>query len=182
MSIAALPFAAAQAADQPVPVLTGPAVDWYFFGGFEAGGRAIIDRPPSGFGPAPPPVNWLTPRTSQSRAKFEEYGEVPRGLFLDWFNLQAGTTDGRYAFDIWGRSVGLNNQSYNVDAAVLGQHYLTFEWDETPHLISTSAKSIFGGAGTTVLTTPNAVQAALQAQLPNAAANTPAGVTARGNI
>jgi len=187
-TIAALPISGALAADQPAPVAVPEVVGWYFYGGLEAGGRFVIDRPPSGFGRAPPPDNWLTPRTSESRAKFEEYGEVSRGMFLDWFNLQTGSNDGRYAYDIWGRSVGLNNQSYNLDAAALGQHYLTVGWDETPHLISTSAKTIFGGVGTTRLTVSDAVQAALQAQLANAAlaappaANGILGQTARTNI
>ena len=110
------------------------------------------------------------------------------GPFLDWLNLQAGTTDGRYAFDFWARSVGRDNQSYNLDAAAIGYHYLSVGWDQTPHLISTSAKSIFGGAGTTVLTVANPVQAALQAELPNAALAAPSaasgvlGQSARANI
>jgi MtrB/PioB family decaheme-associated outer membrane protein len=188
VSIAAIPGSQALAADQPVFKAPVPeVVSWYFFGGFEAGVR-FVDEPPSGFGRAPPPVNWLTPLTTQSRAKFEEYGEIPRGLFLDWFNFQAGTTDGRYAFDVWGRNVGLNNQSYNLDAAAIGYHYLTVGWDQTPHLISTSAKSIFTGAGSTFLRVADPVQAALESNLPNAAAAAPPaasgllGQTARANI
>jgi MtrB/PioB family decaheme-associated outer membrane protein len=184
MSIAAVPFSAAVAADQ-APVLKAPPADvvsWYFYGGFEAGDRFYVEQPPSGFGRAPGPDFWLTPRTTQSIAKFEEYGKVPNGLFLDWINMQAGTTDGRYAFDFWGRNVGQNNQSYNIDVAAIGQHYLTLGWDETPHLISTSAKTIFSGVGSTFLTAPGSVRSALEAQLPNAAAATPAGSAARNNI
>ena len=67
-------------------------------------------------------------------------------------------------------------------------HYLSLGWDQIPHLISTSAKTIFGGVGTTLLTVPDPVQAALQAQLPNAALAAPpaasgvSGQTARTNI
>ena len=188
--LAAAPISAASAADQ-APVFKAPVpevVNWYFYGGFEAGSRFVFDRPPPGYGRAPPPVNWLTPLTTESRAKFEEYGQVGRGLFLDWINLQAGTTDGKYAFDFWGRNVGYNNQSYNIDAAAVGTHYLSLSWDQIPHLISTSAKNIFGGVGTTLLTVPDPIQAALQAQLPNAASAAPpaangvAGQTARTNI
>src|SRR5215813_10705199 len=189
--VAAVPFSGAFAAEQGAPAVTAPAPEWpkwYFYGGLEAGDRFFGDRPGSGFGRAPPPANWLTPVTTQSRAKFEEYGEVRPGAFLDWINLQTGTTDGRYAFDFWGRSVGLNNQSYSLDASELGRHYLSLGWDQTPHLISTSAKTIVGGVGTSSLTVPNSVQAALQAQLPNAAlaappaANGVLGQTARTNI
>src|SRR6516225_6045090 len=187
--IAAVPFSGAFAAEKPVAAAAVPEwPQWYFFGGLEAGDRFFGDRPGSGFGRTGPPDNWLTPKNSQSRAKFEEYGEVRPGAFLDWINLQAGTTDGRYAFDFWGRSVGLNNQSYSLDASELGRHYLSLGWDQTPHLISTSAKTIFGGVGTSSLTVSNSVQAALQAQSPNAAlaappaANGVLGQTARTNI
>src|SRR6266545_3544223 len=180
--VAAVPFSGAFAAEKPVAAAAVPEwPQWYFYGGLETGDRFFGDRPGSGFGKAPPPANWLTPVTAQSRAKFEEYGQVLPGAFLDRINLQAGTTDGRYAFDFWGRSVGINNQSYTLDASELGRHYLSLGWDQTPHLISTSAKSIFGGDWTS-LTVPNSVQAALQAQLPNAAATTPPGQTARTNI
>lgn len=185
MSIAALPTAGL-AADQPAPVLkAAPAeiVSWYFYGGFEAGGRWVFDRPPTGFGRAPAPENWITSRTGDSRAKFQEYGEISSAPFLDYINLNFGTTDGRWAVDFWVRNVGLDNQSYNLDIAAVGQHYLSLSWDQTPHLISTSAKSIFGGVGTTNLTVPDAVQAALQPQLRSAAnAAPPAIAGVQGNV
>lgn len=181
--IAGFPLSGAFAAEKAAPAVSAVPEwpTWYFYGGLEAGDRFFSNRPPSGFGRSGPPENWLTPLTTQSRAKFEEYGQVINGAFLDWINLQAGTTDGRYAYDFWGRSVGINNQSYTLDASELGRHYLSLGWDQTPHLISTSAKSIFGGTWTS-LTVPNSVQAALQAQLPNANANSVAGATARTNI
>jgi Putative outer membrane beta-barrel porin, MtrB/PioB len=180
----AIPFSGAFAADQAASAVTAAVPEWpkwYFYGGLEAGGRFFSNQPPSGFGRSGPPENWLTPVTTQSRAKFEEYGQIRPGAFLDWINLQAGTTDGRYAYDFWGRSVGINNQSYTFDASEVGRHYLSLGWDQTPHLLSTSAKNIFGGTWTT-LTVPNSVQAALQSQLGSAAANSPAGQTARANI
>ena len=184
MSVAMLPGFAALAADQAV-ILKAPAaeiVEWYFYGGLEAGARFYAQRPPSGFGRAPPPDNWLTAKTSDSRAKFEEYGSVRPGLFLDWINLQAGTKDGTYAFDFWGKSVGANNQSYNLDLAKIGEHYLSVGWDETPHLISTSAKTVFGGVGSAALTVDPTLRGNLQANLPNATATGAAGQTARNNI
>ena len=64
MSVAMLPGFAALAADQAV-ILKAPAaeiVEWYFYGGLEAGARFYAQRPPTGFGRAPPPDNWLTPK------------------------------------------------------------------------------------------------------------------------
>src|SRR5215831_10078005 len=129
--MAAFPISGASAADQ-APVLKAPpvdVVDWYFFGGFEAGGRFYIEKPPSGFGrnvgPTPATSDFFTPPQTHSIVRFERYGEIPQGAFLDWANLNWGTKDGRYAFDFWARSVGLNNQSYNLDASAIGQGYLT---------------------------------------------------------
>ena len=50
--LAAAPISAASAADQ-APVFKAPVpevVNWYFYGGFEAGSRFVFDRPPPGYG------------------------------------------------------------------------------------------------------------------------------------
>ncbi len=144
----------AWAADlKPILKAPPPAADqgWYFTGEIEAGGRAFIERPPSGFG-YNSSGNFLLPTQTDSRAKFEQYGKVPPGLFLDWFYLEAGSKDGRYNVDVWGKDVGVNAQSFGFDFAQNGFQYLTFGWDQTPHLYSTSAKSLFSGIGTTNLT------------------------------
>jgi MtrB/PioB family decaheme-associated outer membrane protein len=169
--VAAAPLSGAWAADQAAPFFKAPppaedVVGWYFFGGFEAGGRFFIEKPPTGFGrnvgPTPATSDFLLPHQTDSIAKLERFGEINEGPFLDWLNLNFGTKDGRYAFDIWARNVGLNNQSYNLDAAAIGQGYLTLAWDQTPNLLSTSAKSLFGGVGGTLLTVDPAVRTALQ--------------------
>jgi MtrB/PioB family decaheme-associated outer membrane protein len=208
-------MSAAFAADMPLVAKSVPeAVGWYFYGGLEAGGRFVVDEPPSGFGythasggnppncvvgttatgtiinpnPIPPGFPqtitkcFLTASQTQSRAKFEEYGRIPTAPFLDWINLQAGTLDGKYAFDIWGRSVGLNNQSYSLDASQIGQQYFSFGWDQTPHLISTSAKTVFGGVGSTFLTVDPSLQTMLQPFMLAASLNNQTGANARTDI
>jgi MtrB/PioB family decaheme-associated outer membrane protein len=155
---------------------------WDSGGSIEAGGRIFIDRPPTGFGKVPPPDNWLTPRTSESRAKFEEYGKIPPGLFLDTFNYWAMSKNGVYAIDFWAKDVGFNNQFYSFDWSKAGEHYLTLEWDQIPHLISTSAKTIFAGLGSTHLTVDDTLQTNLQANARFATSTGAAGVTARTNI
>jgi MtrB/PioB family decaheme-associated outer membrane protein len=155
---------------------------WEYRGEIEAGGRFFIDRPPSGFGRAPAPDNWLTPRTSESRAKLEEYGAIKPGLFLDYVNLGFATKDGRYDIDFWAQNAGQNNQFYSLDIAKIGEHYLTLEWDQIPHLISTSAKTVFGGVGTTNLTVNDALQTNLEANQASATAPGAAGIAARTAI
>jgi MtrB/PioB family decaheme-associated outer membrane protein len=158
-----------------------PIEGWYYNGELEAGARVFIQRPPSGFGKNSS-GNFLLPTQTDSRAKFEEYGKIPPGLFLNWINLDAGSKDGRYSFNIWGKDVGVNSQSYGLDVAQNGFQYFNVGWDQTPHLYSTSAKSLFSGVGSTNLTVSDPVQNALQAQYNNAALNTAAGLAARNAI
>jgi len=184
MSIIVGSASATWAADTALPVKAPPAAEtgWYYYGELDAGILGYIQKPPSGFGYGGPYGSFLLPTQTNSIAKFEEYGKIPSGLFLDWFYLGAGTKDGKYNVDVWGRNVGVNNQSYGLDFAQNGFQYLTLGWDQTPHLYSTSAKSLFGGVGSTTLTVPDAVQNALSAQYTNATANTAAGLTARQTI
>jgi MtrB/PioB family decaheme-associated outer membrane protein len=103
-------------------------------------------------------------------------------VFLETVDLQAGTRDGRWQIDFWARNVGLDSQSYYLDVAKIGEHYLSIGWDQSPYLISTSAKTIFSGNGTTRLSVANPLQATLQANSLNATAGGAAGITARTNI
>ncbi|HEX9072983.1 MAG TPA: MtrB/PioB family decaheme-associated outer membrane protein [Pseudolabrys sp.] len=181
MAIVAGSSSGVWAADVNVSPISPPPEGWYFNGELEAGVRAFIQRPPSGFG-RNSSGNFLLPTQTDSRAKFQEYGEIRPGLFLDWIYLNVGSNDGRYRFNFLGTDVGYNAQRYEFDFSEAGKQYLTLGWDQTPHLYSTSAKSLFSGVGTTNLTVADPVQAALQAQLNNASLNTAAGLTARKNI
>lgn len=178
----AIPTSAVQAEPikNTVPVMAMES-GWYYYGEVEAGGRFFIERPPSGFGQAAAPQFWLTPQTSDSRAKFEEYGEL-RSWSVDSVHIASGSRDGVYALDFWANNVGYNNQSYYLDLSKVGEHYLSFGWDQTPHLLSTSAKTVFDGAGTTNLTVNDGLQANLQANVVNATAAGAAGVAARTAI
>jgi MtrB/PioB family decaheme-associated outer membrane protein len=180
-----LPAPSAIAADADLPVKAAPAADdsiWYSHGVIDAGGNIFIEKPPSGFGRIPTDPFWLTPKTTDSNAKMDEYGKVPRGLFLDVFGLNAGTKDGRFAVDFWADNVGYNNQHYDLSVYEPGRQYFNIGWDQTPHLLSTSAKSIFGGVGSTSLTVDPTLRQNLENNVRNATAATPAGQTARNNI
>ena len=162
MAIVAGTATGAAAADMtPILKAPPPEMGWYFHGGFDAGGRFYAERPGSGFG-YDPSGNFLLPTQTDSRAKYEEYGKVPPGVFLDWIHLDIGSNDGRYRINFWGDDVGYNAQSYSLDFSEAGKQYLTLGWDQTPHLWSYSAKSLFGGVGSTNLTVSDAVQAQLQ--------------------
>jgi MtrB/PioB family decaheme-associated outer membrane protein len=157
----------AMAADVVMPTKAPSinAADWYWNGIFEAGGNIFIEKPPSGFGKIPTDPFWLTPKTTNSNAKMDEYGKVPRGPFLDVLGIKAGTTDGRFAVDFWADNVGYNNQRYQLEVYEPGRQYFNIGWDQIPHLLSTSAKTLFGGVGSTRLTVDTATRNFLQGQL-----------------
>ena len=49
---------------------------------------------------------------------------------------------------------GFSDQSYMLTASKAGEQYLTFIWDQTPHVYSTSAQTIWNGVGSNNLTLP----------------------------
>lgn len=121
------------------------------WGNIEAGARFFIERPPTS-APA-----WTTPSIqrpqAQSIAKYEEYGNVPEGLYLERFYVGGQTKDAEYYVDLRATDVGNNNQRFIFDWAETGVVSGSITWDQIPHLYSTTAQSIWNGVGTNYLTT-----------------------------
>lgn len=155
-------------AAEQLPVKAAPAADtsgWYSNGTIEAGSNIFLQKPGDGFGKSSTDPFWLTPLTTDSRQKMDEYGKVPRSVFLSEFGVQAGSKDGRYAVDFWADYPGTNFQRYYLGVYEPGRQYFNVGWDETPHLLGSSAKSIFGGVGSTRLTVDPVSRAFLQSNL-----------------
>jgi MtrB/PioB family decaheme-associated outer membrane protein len=168
MLMVLVPGSGALAADQ-LPVKAAPVsadTGWYSYGTIEAGYNIFIQKPGNGFGKSSTDPFWLTPLTTDSNAKMDEYGKVPRSVFLNEAEIHAGTKDGRLAVDIWADNVGFDNQRYYLGIYEPGRQYFNIGWDQTPHLLSSSAKTIFGGVGSTRLTVDPASRAYLQTHLP----------------
>ncbi|EJW12403.1 Outer membrane protein precursor [Rhodovulum sp. PH10] len=131
------------------------------FGVFEMGWRAFVDRPADytrwWAAPGRPPGS----APSESIAKFDEYGTIRPGPYLQQLDFAARTKDGVYWSELrindYGtesfRYVGTDNYRAVFDMMKAGEHYFTAEWDQLPHLYSTSAQSIWNGVGTNQLTT-----------------------------
>jgi MtrB/PioB family decaheme-associated outer membrane protein len=136
--------------------------DWEFHGEVEAGWRAFIEGPPSGYGFGPTGVP-LTAKQTDSRAKFEEYGAVEPGFYLEKLYFGGKAKDSSFGFDFWAKDVGNNNQNYLLELSRPGQDYLTFEWDQLPHLYSSSAKTLFDTSNPAALTVPDSLQSQLAA-------------------
>jgi len=153
---AALPLVG-KAVTEPVPL-------WWTHGEIEAGGRDFLNNPtPNGSVSADTnPNNFATGGYgfvgAQSLAKYYEYSIVAPGAFAGG-HVATGTTDGRYQIDLWANNIGSNfagfsDQAYLLTGSKAGEHYFWFNWDQTPHIYSTSAQTIFQGVGTNALTVP----------------------------
>ena len=127
-----------------------PAEEFYLHGFIEVGGLVFIDRPPV-----------------EDRAKFEEYGETSPGFIIPEVYLEFGTADGLHFAEIHGTNLTWNDRNVVVELSKPGSHYLTFGWDETPHLYSTSAVTLHSGPAND-LVVDDAVQTALAAAVPAA--------------
>ncbi|HCK85081.1 MAG TPA: hypothetical protein DHW63_11370 [Hyphomonadaceae bacterium] len=129
-----------EAADQPR--LAGEIV-WSW--------RAFADRP-----------------DATDRAKFEQYGEVPPGFFIDEAHIFTDASSGPL-FEAWASNVGYNNQLYEMRYYNPGDYYFTLGYSEIPHLYSTQARTLYDAVAPSVLRAPDSIQAALESA-PNDAA------------
>jgi MtrB/PioB family decaheme-associated outer membrane protein len=136
-----------------------PAPDaWWFHGYLEAGGRMFLNNPNR---------NGTNSTGSGSLAKYYEYSTIKPGAFVDG-HLATGTNNGLYQIDVWAKNVGYSDQRFNLDASKAGEYYFNAEWDQTPHIYSTSAQTLYNGVGGNSLTLP----AGLSNQLFVASGNT----------
>src|SRR4029450_2627287 len=93
-------------------------------GGIEAGGGFYLDSRPS----------------QKDRAKFEEYRDMSPGLFLLGANLRLSRPDESLFGEFGGSKWGFSDQDYYLSFGRLGTWQFDFLWDQTPHVISTTAR------------------------------------------
>ncbi len=138
----------ALAADADLPVKAPVVVDtpWWTHGFVELGGRGFLNDPTYG---------GHIYQGQGSLAKYYEYSTVKPGPFGD-FNFAAGSKDGLYEIDAWGKNVGYSDQAYNAYLSKAGEQYFNFNWDQTPHIYSTSGSTLFNTNGNALtLINPN---------------------------
>jgi MtrB/PioB family decaheme-associated outer membrane protein len=145
----------ALAADAAAPVKDMPAADpipfWWFHGTVEAGGRIFLNNPQR---------DGVASQGGKSLAKYYEYSTVKPGPFSNIW-LSTGSRDGLYQIDIGGKNIGYSDQNYYLEASKAGEQYFNFDWDQTPHVYSTSARTLYNGVGTNALTLPAGVGTSL---------------------
>jgi MtrB/PioB family decaheme-associated outer membrane protein len=150
--------------DTAFPVKAEPVPYWWTHGELEVGGRDFLNDPTRGGSVSADtnPANFATGGyatvNQQSLAKYYEYSIVAPGAFGGG-HVATGSSDGLYQVDLWANNIasnfgGFSDQAYQLTASKVGEQYLTVIWDQTPHIYSTSAQTIFGGVGSNALTVP----------------------------
>jgi MtrB/PioB family decaheme-associated outer membrane protein len=113
--------------------------------------RAYADRPPV-----------------EERAKLEQYGELPPGVFISSVDVTVPFSAHASA-EFSASNVGLDNQHYLLRGIEAGRVYLTLDFRETPHLYSTQALTLFEQTGPSTLKVADPVRTALETATNNAA-------------
>ena len=110
-------------------------VQWWYEGFAEVGGRFYLNNP-----------------DRRELGKFYQYRGSRPGVFGNFlFGAHRNGPD-PLDIEVWGKNVGWNDQAFGLDIAKPGSYYLTFGWDETPHVWSQKARSIWSGVGGNALT------------------------------
>lgn len=137
----------AVAADMVTKAPKAEALPWWYEGFVEVGGRFNLNHP-----------------DKSTLGKFYEYRDLRPGVFGDFY-IAAHRIRDPLDLAVWGTNVGWNDQAFGIDIAKPGEHYLSAQWDETPHVFSKNAKTLYDGVGTSSLTIPLSVRTALSGSI-----------------
>jgi MtrB/PioB family decaheme-associated outer membrane protein len=124
----------AKAADLVTKAPPAPVEAWWYEGYAEIGGRFFFNS-----------------QDRTSLGKYYEYRDLRPGPFGNFYYGAHRTGVNWLDFDIWGTNVGWNDQSFGLDVSRPGYDYFSFVWDETPHVYTQNAHSVWSGVGTTFL-------------------------------
>jgi MtrB/PioB family decaheme-associated outer membrane protein len=94
-------------------------------GDIEAGVRFFIQEP-----------------SKNEKQKFEEYRDMGQGLFLQGLHLRYFTSDERYSTEFRGSKWGREDQEFSLNTGRTGLWRFEFDWDQTPHVFSTTARTL----------------------------------------
>ncbi len=78
-------------------------------------------------------VTGLPRSFSGSKAKFEEYRDIPETVVVPEIKLQIERKQNDFYFDFDATKPGLNDQNYKLRAGRYGLLDMEFEWDQFPH-------------------------------------------------
>jgi MtrB/PioB family decaheme-associated outer membrane protein len=83
---------------------------------------------------------FLEEPSDSRKGKFEEYRDIPEGLFLDRFSLRLFRPDESYSLEFDGSKWGQDDQEFGLRVGRLGLWQFGFEWDQMQHVYSTTSQ------------------------------------------
>jgi MtrB/PioB family decaheme-associated outer membrane protein len=103
-------------------------------GGFQLGGYRVEGEGQAGW-------RFFVDEPAKSRrGKWEEYVDYPGSAFLGRLELRIFRPDEGYSAEITGSKWGQQDQEFSLRATRLGKWEFGFDWDQTPHVLSTTAR------------------------------------------
>ncbi len=118
--------------------------------------------PESSGGPFTAQSLGYTPRFGTSR--FFEYQDVPNGLYIKSFRAGMDNVLGKnFYIKLQGRDGIEKDQAYLLTAGQYGKTKFQFRWDDTPHVFTNTAQTLFAQTAPGFFTTSPVIQAALTA-------------------
>ncbi len=92
-------------------------------------------------------------------SKFEEYKEVPNGMFIEHYGLSSEGEKTDFEFN----ANHIRQDDQSADVKIKGAKYkVEGSWDQTPHLFSKESKTLYTDDGNGHLTLPDPIQQTLQ--------------------
>lgn len=91
-------------------------------------------------------------------SKFTEYRDFPAGLFVNTFSLTLTDPDYLKTISLWGSNAGQSDQKVFLQLNTPGKFKFELEWDQVPHNYTSTARTVFSGAGSGELLMPAIVR------------------------
>jgi MtrB/PioB family decaheme-associated outer membrane protein len=102
---------------------------------------------------------------NRSSSKFTEYRHIPQGSFIRSSDIRLGNLlNNTFFFNFQSRESLEKDQSYLVDLGMYRTYRLDLQWDQTPHIFTTAARSFFLESSPGVFVAPPPLRDHLQSQ------------------
>lgn len=96
-------------------------------------------------------------------AKFQEYRDIPNGLYLDSLGLRMESKDGLRRYNLLAKHLSLKDSRVTFQVNEFGKYSAELTYDRTPHLFALNGKTIFSNPSRNSFVLPDPVQTDLQA-------------------
>ncbi|MBF8305772.1 MAG: exported protein of unknown function [Acidobacteria bacterium] len=101
----------------------------------------------------------------RNSAKFNEYRHIPQGFFIQSSEVNLhNLLNNTFFFNFQSRDTIERDQSYLASLGVYRRYRFDLQWDQTPHVFTTTARTFFLEPSPGVFTAPSPLRTLLQSQ------------------